>query len=567
MRKNLRKMLAVFLAVLMISSLAMPAAATGKPTKMMCDDPVIYIAGDSGDIYYENDTKKFRIDDLFSSDDSEEDDSSDRIWEAVANILLPFVLEGIAFDKWDNYYAAVEKEIGDLFEPIKLDSNGNVPETSDSGIGKAAQADLEYSKTHDRNSNGKYDERAYYFHYDWRLDPIEIAEQLNDFINGICTATGREKVSITCKCLGTNVVLAYINKYGTSKLKGLGIDVATSNGSEFISGALSGDFSIDGHAIARFLKDVDFYYGFTISPVITSTIELLANTGALDALTNVAREKIYAKIEYGIISALATGTFMTFPSYWALVSADDFDDALYYVFGKENSEKRVKYAGLIEKITVYNDTVKKNIDDILRMTKQPDENGETVNLCVVSKYGTQLVPIVKNGDVLGDTFVSVNRSSFGATTSTVYDTLTKDYIADRVALGYGKYISPDQKIDASTCLFPDYTWFIKGCKHASYTPEEIRLILTVIDANEQLTVDDFDWSQYIIYNATDDLSGEWGTFEKMTEDNCDIEQWEADSTLERPQNKQERIISLVISILKWVTTILILTTEIINSAA
>lgn len=565
MNRNLHKVISLVLCALMILPLALPAAAAGKPTKMMCDDPVIYIAGDSGDIYYENDTKTFRIDDLFSSDSGE--DSSDKIWEAVANITLPFILEGIAFDKWDNYYAAVEKEIGDLFAAIRLDGNGNVPEGSDSGIGKEAEKKNAISMTTDRSPGGKYDERAYYFYYDWRLDPNEIADQLNEFINGVCTSTGRERVSLTCKCLGTNIALAYINKYGCDKIKGFGIDVATSKGSEFISGAISGDFGIDGHALARFLKDMEFYYGFSLSPIVGSTIELLANTGVLDTLTNVVREQLYAKIEYGIVSAIATSTFMTFPSYWALVSVEDFEDGLVYAFGEKGSAKREQYAGLIEKITNYNENVKKNIDDIILSTKVPSaKDGKTVNLCIVSKYGTQLVPIVEDGSVLGDTFVSVKHSSFGATTSTVYDTLSDEYIKQRKAENKGKYISPDKKIDASTCLFPEYTWFVKGCKHSTYTPEEIKLILTVIDAKEQLTVNDFDWSQFIIYTpSADDSKGEWGTFSKMTTENCNIEKWEANSELEKPQTKQERIFTLIASLLKWLTTIIVLITELVGT--
>lgn len=555
MRRNFKAFISLLLSAVMIFSASVPAFAAGMPNKWGCDDPVIYLSGDSNDIYYDNDSKTFRIDDLFDSSEGENGDTDySSIYEATANILLPFILEGIAFDKWDNYYKAVEKEIGDLFKPVMLDGNGNVPKGSDAGIGKKAQASNEYNMTHDKaNSQGKYEERAYYYNYDWRLDPIELADGLHEYIESVKAATKHDKVSISCKCLGTNVVLAYINKYGSDSIKGLGIDVATSNGSDFISGAISGDFGIDGHALARLIKDVDYFYGFKISPVITSTIELLANTGVLDKMTEVAREELYEKIEYGIVSALATGTFMTFPCYWALVSTEDFDDALVYAFGKEGSEKRKEYKGLIEKITVYNETIKKNINSIFLSTKEKEN---PVNLCIVSKYGTQLVPIVKeDADVVGDMFVSVKNSSFGATTSTVYDTLSDSYIEKKKSEGLGKYISPDKQVDASTCLFPDNTWFIKGCVHGSYSPSEIKLLLTVIDAEKQLTVDDFDLTQFIVYDNNAD------SFSAMTVDNCHTEVWETDKTLEKPQTKEERIVSLVMSLIKWVTTIFKVITE------
>ena len=547
----MKKIISLFLA-LCIFLVSMPVAfATDLNTSGACDDPVIYIGGDSSDIYYDNDTKKFRIDDIFGLLDGEDEGGKSKISEAAFNILLPFILEGIAFNKWDNYYAAVEKEIGEMFEPIRLDENGNVPENSDSGIGQAALADRRWKMTHNNvDRNGKYTEGAYRYVYDWRLDPIELADDLHEFIEGVKAATGRSRVSITCKCLGTNVVLAYINKYGTDSLKGVGIDVATSNGADFLSGIISGDFGVDGNSMVRLISDLGvFEKDISISPMVTSTIELLSNTGVLDTLSAVARKLVYEKIEYGIISALATSTLLTMPCYWALVTTEDFDDALVYVFGKEGSEKRIKYAGLIEKITVYNETIKKNVDEIMKSIKVPDKNGRSANLCIVSKYGTQMVPLLKDGSIVGDQYVSANKSSFGATTSTVYNTLSDEYIAERTALGLGKYISPDKQVDASTCLFPDYTWFIKGCSHGFYSEDERNLILTVIDANSQLCIDDFNWTQFIVFDHATRVC------QPMTEENCHNENWKADEKLEKPQTKAERLISFLRSLFSWFKTL------------
>lgn len=547
----MKKIISLLLALCIIL-VSMPIAlAADLNTSGACDDPVIYIGGDSSDIYYDNDTKKFRIDDIFGLLDGEDEGDKSKISEAAFNILLPFILEGIAFNKWDNYYAAVEKEIGEIFEPIRLDENGNVPKNSDSGIGQAALADRNWKMTHNNvDRNGKYTEGAYRYNYDWRLDPIELADDLHEFIEGVKAATGRSRVSITCKCLGTNVVLAYIYKYGTDSLKGVGIDVATSNGADFLSGIISGDFGVDGNSMVRLISDLGvFEKDISISPMVTSTIELLSNTGVLDTLSAVSRKLVYEKIEYGIISALATSTFLTMPCYWALVTTEDFEKALVYVFGEEGSEKRIKYAGLIEKITVYNETIKKNVDEIMKSIKVPDENGRSANLCIVSKYGTQMVPLLKDGSIVGDQYVSANKSSFGATTSTVYNTLSDEYIAERTALGLGKYISPDKQVDASTCLFPDYTWFIKGCSHGFYSEDERNLILTVIDANSQLCIDDFYWTQYIVFDH------DTRTSQPMTEENCHNENWKADEKLEKPQTKAERLIAFLRSLFSWFKTL------------
>lgn len=546
--KIMKKIISLLLVVcILFVSMPMAFATDFAQIKETCDDPVVYIAGDSGALYYDNDTKKFCIDQASNLLKDSEGDQSSKIYEATANILLPFILEGIAFNKWDNYYAAVEKEIGELFAPIRLDENGNVPEDSDCGIGKEAQADKIRKMTTDfADENGKYREETYLYNYDWRLDPIELADDLHEYIEGVKKATGHDKISIVCKCLGTNVVLAYVNKYGTDSLKGIGIGVSTSNGADFLSGAISGDFTIDGAGAVRLGKELATTKNFTIHPLILATIELLENSGVLDTLTTVARELLYAKIEYGIISALATSTMMTFPCYWALVTPEDFEDGLDYAFGKYGSEKRQKYTGLIEKITVYNETIKKHTYEIMEKIKTPDKDGNSTNLIIVSKYGTQMVPVIKDEEgMLADNYVSVEKSSFGATTSTIYDTLSDEYIANRVAEGLGKYISPDKKIDASTCLFPDYTWFIKNCEHGYYPYEERRLVLAVIDAETQLTPNDFEYSQFSIFDyPTDKIS-------KMTDQNCDIEYWKPDRELEQPQTAAQRLVSFLRSVLNW----------------
>ncbi|MCQ2462654.1 MAG: hypothetical protein MJ177_04525 [Clostridia bacterium] len=552
----MKKLTAIILTVVMFFTLTTPAFADSFTfSEIRSDVPVIYIAGDSNAIWYDNETKNFKIESLFNIFSDTEEDS---LKEAAINILLPFIMEGITFNKWDDYYEAVEKEFTELFEPIRLDENGNIPEGSDSGIATWQKNDNKTSMTRDRKlSGGGYEERTYNFYYDWRLDPVETAEQLHTFIEAVKKVTHNQKICISARCIGCNVVMAYIDKYGIDSLKGLAFDVSTSLGAEFLGGIISGDFGIDGNSITRLLADLKVLEGTEVNSLITSTVELLSNTGVLDTMSDVARAEIYAKIEYGIISALATSTLMTMPSYWAMVPYEDFDEALVYVFGKEGSEKRKTYAGLIEKIKYYNEKIKKNIYPLMKSLKY-DEAGEelenSVNLCLISKYGLQMVPLLKDGSVLGDQYVSAARSSFGATTSDIYTTLSDDYIAKKEALGLGAYISADKQVDASTCLFPDYTWFFKGVSHGYYTTPESDIIMTVLASDVQLGLGDIQnklgWTQFTVYDFPTH------TAEPMNEENCHNENWTADKSIDRPETKHDKIYSLITSLLNWVNAIL-----------
>ena len=536
----MKKLICLILSAIMVFSLATPvfAESKGKWASVENETPVIYISGDSQGLSYDNGTKTFAIEDMI---DIFGDNGDGNISEAAFNILFPFVMKGILNDDWDDYYKAVYDEISQAYAPVLLDKNGE-PAT-DCGLSAKLKAYNAESMVVDRKTkDGRYTERGYQFYYDWRLDPIELADELNIFIEGVKKVTGHDKVSLSVKCLGCNVALAYIDKYGTDSLKGIGFDVATSMGAEFISGMVSGKFGLDGNSISRvatYMSEREMAYT-DVARVATSILDLLDNTGVLDAFNKELREKIYSKIEYGIVSALALSTFMTYPCYWALVTLEDFDNALFYVFGEEGSEKREEYKGLIEKITYYNEKIKKNV---LPIMKSVEEAG--VNICVVSKYGVQMVPVLKGGTTyLGDEYVSAYRSSFGATTGTVYETLSDEYIAQRVAEGKGKYISPDNQIDASTCLFPDYTWFFKGEPHGFYCTEECDLIMNVIDADRQLTIDDFDWTQFISYAYIGRKAS------PMTKDNCNTEYWEADEKIDHPQTKNEKIFSLIKSAIR-----------------
>ena len=533
----MKKALSLLLAFLLAFSVCVTAfAAPSSGTNLTARDPVIYMAGDSSEIAYDDGNKTFRIDkadELFGdSDDSD-------VLEAVISVLQPLLLEGLLFNRWDNYYAALEKEIADVFSPIAMDENGD-PKP---GTGIKKEFTDRMASDLRRNivqSDGGYREKSYEFFYDWRMDPMEVAEQLHDYIEGVKAATGHDQVNLSVRCLGCNVVLAYVAKYGTDSLHGMAMDVATSLGADFLGGMLTGDFGLDGYAISRFLRDMNLYADAGIDEFVMASLELLASSGLTDLSLKVLRATLYERIEVGVISALSLASVMTMPCYWGLVPYEQFDQALSNVFGPEGSEKREQYAGLIEKITVYNEQIKKNVLPIMRGISE-----DGVNIIVISKYGTQLLPVLKDGSMIADFYVSAARSSFGATTSDIYSCLSDEYIAEREALGYGKYISPDKQIDASTCLFPDFTWFFKGVQHGYYTREESDLLMKVMDADTQLTIDDFEWTQFVMYDFAT------YTAEPMDENNCNNLCWTADASVERPQNVFDRIRAYFIKLAAW----------------
>ncbi len=538
----MKKSLAVLLAFLLALGAVLPAFALDY-SDPSTEIPVILIGGDGEPLYDKDGNKVFEATDLTAVFDNVEGGSA---YESVANVLQPFLLEGVLFHRWDHYYENLEKEIGELTESFRLDENGNA--VNGTTIAASRFGENDWNMHHDKKgSKGYYAYKDYCFWYDWRLDPLEIADQLDRYINNVLAATGAEKVAVASRCVGTTVALSYVAKYGTEKLYGLGIDGSCTAGGEFISDAISGKFRLDGEALGRFLTDCSAFGLFDTSEFARASIDLLSKSGAIDAFTATARATVYKQIVEGATSALALATVFTMPCYWAFVTAEDYDVALRYVFGEPGSEKRQQYAGLIEKLDRYHETVRLHLEELV--TSLP-ENG--VRACIVSKYGTQIVPICASCDAVSDEYASVKSSSFGATTSSIFETLPEEYIAARETEGLGRYISPDRQVDASTCMLPDQTWFIKGARHGDWLDQESQLIYDVITAAAPVTVEDLPCTQFIAYdNGTK-------AFVPMTAENCHTEFWTEDQKPRRMLNCFERLAAFGRSLRNWLRVFLTL---------
>lgn len=538
----MKKLISLFLCAALLLAAAVPAFAAVDPWRTGSQTPIVFLAGDGEAIYNENDEVILKISEsgllgMFNGKNDDEEEDNTELYTSIANVLMPFLVDGLISDNWDPYYENLEKEIGDLFAEGRLDDNGNAP----AGTGNASwrRAENENNRHANKKGNNGYDFYSYQYWYDWRLDPLEIAVQLHDYIADVKAATHCDKVALASACLGGNVVLAYLSLYGADDLSGVGMLAPLAKGSEFLSQAISGRFHLDMEGLNRILTDTSAIDRFDMPAFATATIDLLSKSGMFGALSDSFKKKVYYKVIEGVTSALAMSTIFTMPCYWACVADEDFDNALLYVFGEEGSEKREQYAGLIEKIKNYHTKVAVHADELMQGTA---DSG--ANLAILCKYGFQMVPICEESYLVSDQYISVKNASFGATTSTIFDTLSDDYIAEREAEGKGKYISPDKQVDASTCLFPDYTWFTKNATHTLRTDAEVRIMYSVITADHQMTVDDFNYGQFMVYDH------DAKTTAKMTTENCNTEHWTQDE-MKQPTSKKDTIYNGLLSFFKW----------------
>lgn len=527
----MKKILSVFLSLILILGITLPAFSWVDANESRSQIPVIRISGDGEPLYDTEGNKIFHYKDVAEliKNDGESGSDNSELYKSMAETLLPAIAKGLATDNWDDLYSGLETEIGKIFANSLLDENGNV--TNGSGLSQKRKDQMENKRTKSQKGNkGYFAWNDYWFHYDWRLDPMETADEFHTFVQDIKRTTGCEKVGIAATCLGTNVVMAYVAKYGAKDIQGIAMDGSVVGGAEILSDVICAKFDVAPPALMRVLRDVEGLGMFSMDDFLSATIDMLVQTGLMEGVISTTETIFYDKLVEGVTSAFALSTFYTWPNYWACVTPEDYESAKYYVFGNEGSEKRIKYAGLIEKLDRYDREVRQQVPELLQKIKD-----DGANLGIISKYGFQMIPITSVSDAISDQFASVTRSSFGATTSNVYEPLSDEYIAQRVSEGKGKYISPDKQIDASTCLYPEYTWFIKGSSHSNWTSYEVKIMFEVASADKQLTVDDFPYTRFMVYdNSTDNLF-------PMTEDNCNTENWDSAPEIYKPESFKDRV--------------------------
>ncbi|MGN1194776.1 MAG: esterase/lipase family protein [Acutalibacteraceae bacterium] len=523
----MKKLISVFLALTLMLSLVVPAAAAYYPGQ---ETPIIIIRGDGRDIVDADGNVIWPI------SLGEGDEGKDKILEAAKNILFPHFINGILFDQWDGYCDVVYDELSPLFEKTQLDKNGE----ASNGSGLSA-ADIEHNAYFAKFNaatwqNGCFDVSDYTYYYDWRLSPMEVIDDFHAYITTVMKSTGASQVSLVGRCLGASFLMAYIQKYGSlGHIKSIVFDSGVVNGTSLLTDAYQGKITADDKALERFINDYINYHRkpepdetgaidevmLMVNELISTSVALLNETGVTTVATDMIMN-IYKKVYTNLVPRLLVKIFATWPGYWTGIATEDFDACLDFVFGEEGTETRTEYAGLIEKLNWYNDTVASKIPQIIS-----DRQSEGKNVAAIAKYGYQLYPFVESHDEIADGLVELKSASFGATTSKVNETLSNDYINERIDLGFADYISNDKAVDASTSLLKNTVWIIKGIEHNIWSDSVDSLIHDICQGTVTSVYDSADYPQFMVYNDSADI------IVPMTDENCNVSNWE-EITTEKP---------------------------------
>ncbi|MBS7360846.1 MAG: hypothetical protein KIG24_00740, partial [Oscillospiraceae bacterium] len=192
-RTVLMRLLSLVLALVMLgAAAAVPVYA--QSGKCGCGTPpVIYVAAlGSATLYLDKGTENERV--LFRPETETYVQLALRLAPAIARLAVDKNYDAFG----DSLIAGVDWVFGDL----QMDENGDSTDRVTTDRERPTDPDHGVDK-------------SYYFGYDFREDPLTVADKLHEYIEHVKELTGHDTVLLRASSMGGVMTMAYFYKYGT----------------------------------------------------------------------------------------------------------------------------------------------------------------------------------------------------------------------------------------------------------------------------------------------------------------------------------------------------------------
>ncbi len=473
-----KKILSVGIAVLLLVLTLVPAFAA-EPQK----NPVLIVTGFSEYPLEDPATGKmvFPIKKPF-------------ILEAVKQ-AAPFLLELLKSPQtqadYDAFYDQALPIVTEMFEPVTCNPDGTVahPEVQLSyqypesagyyGVGSPEYEEIFTKSLYVETMHEVGPDNIFIYGLDWRQDPFTIADELNTWVKHIKEVTGAKKVSIAGISMGGVMVSTYIAKYGTADISNITMISSAFTGVSYVGELFKGNMQFNKNDLIAMIDET--VGREELGKILGSTPILEQVLSLADTFLRYEKDKLYTDF---VLPA-----FGYCLGFWSFVPNEDLLAAKDYMFSRSNASA-AELAALSAKIDAYQ-LVQRNVEKTFRRAQK---NG--VSLAILSNYNLPMPPVSPDSAYTGDKVIETKQTSGGATCAPFGMTLPE-------STPQSKYLSPDRMIDASTCMFPECTWFIKNMEHVGFSMEEnqCKFYAHILTAPKQVDIDDHpDYPQFMLYN-------------------------------------------------------------------
>ncbi len=435
----MKKVISLVLSAIMLFSLCIPASAAEETTTVEYDgDPIVIVKGiDFAGLVKEDGSGAIALDPVdllglvFEIGGYKALGDKDAIAKAIVNFGKN-VFSDIARDKEGN------PANPGVHMPKYLHSAENMDLSDDK---KWADTAVGLFRTCAERFGG---ENVYLYTFDWRLSPSELAADLNSFLELVKSETGSAKLDVAACSMGGMITTCYIDTYGTDSLDSVVYLSPAHNGADVVGSAFTGDLVIDADFLTNFLV------GKLGNPFLRVIVKILNFLGFFKSVAKVVNDVITTHKDM-IYDDFLCETFATAYGLWGLVPDEYYDEAVELFFdGKEGYDTALAEIAKVREFVFKTEEIH---TDLIENTD--------VKVSIVSHYDSEQLPIYSKSYLHGDGVLESQRTSSGATFARFGKTLSDEEIAGVAA----EFISPDKVVNASTCLYPEGTWIVKGAKH------------------------------------------------------------------------------------------------------
>lgn len=356
--------------------------------------------------------------------------------------------------------AAVESAVSDIIEPFKLNDDGSF-------VNEIEAQSYYYPYSHCNEDEKKYinsnipferitqqvrDDYLYYFAYNFFAAPYDNAQLLNEYIQTVKAQTGERKVNILAGSQGATILTAYLDEFGSDCL----------NKVVYIVPAIQGSSSASDIYLNRFNYDDKILYDKLFNSIFDDGLG-----DVISVLFRLIPKSVFIKLFESIVNQLIEDCASNSAGLIAFIPPEHYQQvAQMHLSGPESAQLRAqtdKY---------YN--AQSNINSIISDAKA---NGvKFFNIC---GYDSELFALLESGRTNdSDQIVDLKYGSIGATVANIGETLPSGYTQQNLYCTCGRnHISPDNRIDASTGILCDTTWFFKGQVHGVISRNDVIITL------------------------------------------------------------------------------------------
>ena len=484
----MKRIIAVLLSVIIAFSLNLSILAQAESDECNCGNiPVIFVTG-------------FAYTELVANAGTEEEYGAfgvetEAITDMIKRLILPLFRLLFTGD-YDTFAHKLSAEVNTLFFDASCDVNGNPNNPT---------VDIELydppSPYHFRNTRSV-------FRYDWRKDVFDLAAELNDYIEETKRLTGHSKVALRAESMGGAVTMAYLYTYGYESVETVVMQSSAFDGIEMMTSLFVGDLTVEPKSVMNYVGN--FLEGNSPDMVFYRALYNTFGILAFNPVVTFLDKALISKIKDVVYEDCIKSLFGYIPGIWVFVAEDSYEEAKEFMLDEEVN------AELIRKLDKYHYEVMNRKEEIIR-----DAMANGVNFAIISNYGKGAVPLGSQSANQSDFLIDTKHTSFGATCADYGQTLGDGYV-QKIDDGHN-HLSPDNVIDASTCMFPEITWFVKDMMHTWYSDGYHEFVYTLIYTPGQETIRTFsEYPQFLVNNQ------ETEALEPLTADDMDTQSTDVD---------------------------------------